>query len=130
MPFDIGFPELLVITLVALLVIGPERLPQTVRTVSLWVGRLRRSFLKLRQEIEAEIGAEEVKQQLLEDAKGVKQIGDTVREVADELKSAAREGDDELRRAKQSHNTPPLPPDEATQHQGEELQEPGRSADR
>ena len=40
--FDIGFPELLLISVVALLVIGPEKLPDTIRTVSLWVGRIQR----------------------------------------------------------------------------------------
>jgi len=45
--FDIGFAELLLIGVVGLLVLGPERLPGAVRTVSLWVGRLRRSRRRL-----------------------------------------------------------------------------------
>ena len=40
--FDIGFAELLLIAVVGLLVIGPERLPSAIRTTSLWLGRLRR----------------------------------------------------------------------------------------
>lgn len=62
--FDIGFPELVIISVVALLVIGPEKLPETIRTVSLWIGRLQRSFANIRREIEAEIGADEIRQQL------------------------------------------------------------------
>ena len=50
--FDIGFAELLIIGVVSLLVIGPERLPGAVRTVSLWLGRFKRSFNEIRQEIE------------------------------------------------------------------------------
>lgn len=62
--FDIGFPELVVVSVVALLVIGPEKLPEAIRTVSLWVGRIQRSFSSIRREIESEIGADEIRQQL------------------------------------------------------------------
>ena len=62
--FDIGFPELVVVSLVALLVIGPEKLPETIRTISLWIGRIQRSFASIRQEIESELGADEIRQQL------------------------------------------------------------------
>jgi len=62
--FDLGFPELLLVGIVALLVIGPNELPQAIRTLSLWIGRLRRSFTKIRQEIEKEVGADEIRQQL------------------------------------------------------------------
>ena len=62
--FDIGFPELVLISIVALLILGPERLPEAVRTMTLWVGRLRRSYAKLRNEIENEIGADEIRAQL------------------------------------------------------------------
>ena len=40
--FDIGGLELLLIAVVGLLVIGPERLPEALRTLGLWLGRLRR----------------------------------------------------------------------------------------
>ena len=53
--FDIGFAELIIIAVVSLLVIGPERLPGAVRTVSLWLGRFKRSFNEIRQEIEQEL---------------------------------------------------------------------------
>lgn len=62
--FDIGFPELVVVSVVALLVIGPEKLPETIRTISLWIGRIQRSFASIRREIETEIGADEIRQQL------------------------------------------------------------------
>ncbi len=62
--FDIGFAELLAIAVVGLLVIGPEQLPGTVRTVMLWIGRLRSSFSDVRRDIEREIGAEDIRRQL------------------------------------------------------------------
>ena len=57
--FDIGFAELLLIAIVGLLVIGPEQLPGTIRTISLWLGRLRRSFNEIKSDIEREIGITE-----------------------------------------------------------------------
>ena len=62
--FDIGFTELLLVGLVALLVLGPERLPGAVRTTGLWVGRLKRSFSNIKAEVEREIGADEIRRQL------------------------------------------------------------------
>ncbi len=62
--FDIGFAELLLIAVVGLLVIGPERLPSTIRTISLWIGRFRRSFNEIRSEIEREVGADDIRRQL------------------------------------------------------------------
>ena len=62
--FDIGFSELLVCVVVALVVIGPERLPETVRTVGLWIGRLKRSLRETRSEIERQIGADDIRRQL------------------------------------------------------------------
>ncbi|MDP3814970.1 Sec-independent protein translocase protein TatB [Pseudomonas sp.] len=62
--FDIGFSELLLVGVVALVVLGPDRLPGAVRTASLWIGRIKRSFLSLKQEVEREIGADEIRRQL------------------------------------------------------------------
>jgi len=50
--FDPGFFELIVICIVALVVLGPERLPGAVKTMGLWIGRLRRSFNNIKREIE------------------------------------------------------------------------------
>jgi len=62
--FGISFSELLLVGLVALLVLGPERLPHAARTAGLWIGRLKRSFNAIKQEVEREIGADEIRRQL------------------------------------------------------------------
>jgi sec-independent protein translocase protein TatB len=62
--FDIGFTEILLIAIISLLVIGPERLPETVRTIALWIGRFKRSLRETRQEIEQQIGADEIRREL------------------------------------------------------------------
>lgn len=66
--FDIGFFELVLISIVALLVLGPDRLPGAIRTMGLWIGRLRRSFNNVKNEIEREIGADEIRRQLRNEA--------------------------------------------------------------
>ncbi len=62
--FDVSFFELLVVGVVALLVIGPERLPGAIRTGALWFGRLRHAITETRSEIEKHIGADEIRRQL------------------------------------------------------------------
>ena len=62
--FGISFSELLLVGLVALLVLGPERLPGAARTAGLWVARLKRRFNAITQEVEREIGADEIRRQL------------------------------------------------------------------
>lgn len=62
--FGISFGELLLVGLVALLVLGPERLPGAARTAGLWIGRLKRSFNAIKTEVEREIGADEIRRQL------------------------------------------------------------------
>ncbi len=62
--FDIGFGELLLVAVLGLLVLGPERLPEAVRTIGLWVGRFKRTYRQVRKEIEKEIGADEIRRQL------------------------------------------------------------------
>jgi sec-independent protein translocase protein TatB len=58
--FGISFSELLLVGLVALLVLGPERLPGAARTAGLWIGRLKRSFNTIKAEVEREIGAHDI----------------------------------------------------------------------
>jgi sec-independent protein translocase protein TatB len=62
--FDIGFLELLIIAVVGLLVIGPEQLPQTLRSIGLWVGRFKRALQQTRNEFEQHIGADDIRRQL------------------------------------------------------------------
>jgi sec-independent protein translocase protein TatB len=59
--FDIGFSELLVIGVVALIVIGPERLPRVARTVGVLAGRLQRYVADVKADINREIELEELR---------------------------------------------------------------------
>ncbi|MEQ8486599.1 MAG: Sec-independent protein translocase protein TatB [Pseudomonadales bacterium] len=66
--FDVSFAELILIAIVGLLVIGPERLPEALRTLGLWLGRMRRSFTNVKAEIEKEIGMDDIRRQLHNEA--------------------------------------------------------------
>ena len=88
--FNIGSFEVLLICVISLLILGPERLPSAIRTAGLWIGRFRRSFYKVKSEIERELNADEIRRQLhnenimaeLEAAK------DTVEETAKETQAS------------------------------------------
>jgi sec-independent protein translocase protein TatB len=62
--FNIHSTEILLILIVALIVIGPERLPAAIKTAGLWIGRFRRSFYKVKAEIERELNTDEIRRQL------------------------------------------------------------------
>jgi sec-independent protein translocase protein TatB len=62
--FDIGFSEILVIAVIALLVMGPERLPQALRSCALWFGRIRQQYRTVRSDLENEMGIDDVRRQL------------------------------------------------------------------
>jgi|GEM_PF-527845 len=62
--FGIDFSELMVCFFVALVVLGPERLPEAVRTTSLWIGRLKRSLRETKEEIERQVGIDDIRRQL------------------------------------------------------------------
>lgn len=66
--FDIGFWELALIAVVALLVVGPEKLPGLARTAGHWLGRARRFVATVKQDIDREIAADELKKVLAKQA--------------------------------------------------------------
>lgn len=81
--FDVGFWELMMIGLVALLVFGPERLPALARTAGLWLGRARRFLGTVKADIEQELKAEELKRILNE-----QQLRNPLHDFVEETRSA------------------------------------------
>lgn len=88
--FDIGFWELALIAVVALLVVGPERLPGLARTVGLWVGRIRRYVATVRDDIEREIQADELKK-MLEKSDNLNPLQDVLDETTNTIGTAKQE---------------------------------------
>ena len=62
--FDIGFSEILIVATLTLIIMGPKRLPETVKTITLWLGRIRNFVNSAKVEIENEVGIDEIKKQL------------------------------------------------------------------
>lgn len=108
--FDIGFWELVLIGVVTLVVVGPERLPKVARTAGLWIGRGRRLIASVRADIEREIKAEELRDILEKQA----------RNPLEEILTDSRKGLEGLRRETEQglgapSGPPAAPPDPAVQ---------------
>ena len=62
--FDFSFGEMLVVALVALVVLGPERLPKAARFAGLWVRKARAQWYSMKNELEQELASEELRRSL------------------------------------------------------------------
>lgn len=89
--FDIGFWELLIIGMVALLVVGPDRLPGMATFIGHWVGRARRFTNHMRREIQEEFEAEQLKSLVNEQQRELNSLRQEVEGVRDEATTAARD---------------------------------------
>lgn len=77
--FDVGFSELVLIALLALIVLGPKRLPEVARTAGRWLGRLRRFMNDVKQDLDKELHSAE-----LSELRKLKQELDDTRRVIEE----------------------------------------------
>lgn len=104
--FDIGFWELAVIMIVALLVIGPERLPGLARKAGYWLGRGRRFVQSVKADIDREIAADELRRVLKEqsESSGLHEIMEQTRETVDETRASLRETKRQLDQAETELN--------------------------
>lgn len=96
--FDVGFSELLLLAVVALVVIGPERLPHAARVAGAWVGKIKRTLGNMQAEIEREVSAQEMRERLEKEIALVREQ-DALSGVADEPLAVIRQGLDDARQA-------------------------------
>lgn len=91
--FDIGFWEIALIFIVALVVVGPERLPGLVRTVGLWVGKMRRIVSEVKDEVEKELRLEELKRSInqQESVDEMKRLAERVKSINSEIQTDIRD---------------------------------------
>nr|NYT97871.1 twin-arginine translocase subunit TatB [Stenotrophomonas sp. SbOxS2] len=89
--FDIGFSELLVIAVVALVVLGPERLPKAARFAGLWVRRARNQWDSVKQELERELQAEDIKRQMQDVRQGMQDTGNQLRASGEAVRREAEQ---------------------------------------
>ncbi len=86
--FDIGFWEVGLILLLALLILGPERLPKAARTIGFWVGRARGAYYSMRSEMDREFQVEEMRK-----------MGRSFEDEMSHLRESGRAFEQELSRA-------------------------------
>jgi sec-independent protein translocase protein TatB len=84
--FDFGFSELLLIAVVALVVLGPERLPKAARFVGLWVRRARAQWYSVKSELERELAAEDLKRDLHDAQAAMRDLDSTMRTAGDDAR--------------------------------------------
>ena len=80
--FDVGFLEIVIIAAIALVILGPERLPRAARTAGLWVGRARRMVAEVKTDIDREIRDSELAD--------MRKLGEEVSSVKDDVGKAAQ----------------------------------------
>ncbi len=80
--FDVGFQEITLIGLIALIVVGPERLPRMARTLGLWTGKIRFYVNQIKSDIDREVRAQELREMLDKPAREL----DDLKSVAEETK--------------------------------------------
>ncbi len=89
--FDIGFWELLLIAVVALLVLGPERLPHAIRSVSQTIRRIKQFAAAAQHQVEHELRIQTLHEDLKKaEQQGFEQLDKSLQASVDELKSAAQ----------------------------------------
>ena len=94
--FDIGFSELLIIAVVALVVLGPERLPKAARFAGLWVRRARAQWYSVKSELERDLAAEELRKSLHDTEEAMRGFGDSVRRTGSEVEREFDAGRDQV----------------------------------
>ncbi len=83
--FDMGFTEMMLIGIVALVVIGPERLPGVARTAGKYVGRLKRFMTSVKADVEQELRADELRQILSQQQKELDSLKDSISEAGKDI---------------------------------------------
>ena len=78
--FDVGFSEVVIIAIIALVILGPERLPKVARTLGFWVGRARRMVADVKSDIDREMRESELAD--------LRKLGDDITDVKDEIEKA------------------------------------------
>ena len=89
--FEIGFWELIVVGVVAMIVVGPEQLPGLARKAGFWLGKARRMIAEVKADVDRELHLEELKQTLRQQA-DLREVKD----LADEVKSFRHEVEKEF----------------------------------
>lgn len=92
--FDFGFWELILVMVVALLVVGPERLPGLARQAGLWAGKAKRFINSVRSDIEREIRADDLKKMLNQQQNEIQELKGMIAETHSQVKTELNQTED------------------------------------
>ncbi|WP_420229712.1 Sec-independent protein translocase protein TatB [Psychrobacter sp. ER1] len=118
--FDIGFSELLLFGVIALIVLGPEKLPQAARTAGQWYAKIRRTVSTLQSEIEAELDLAETRQQMQKELAKIRQTEAEMRREMAEMRG-------NMKAFESSHSPASEASTNAENSKGDEAQENSRT---
>ena len=93
--FDIGFSEMFMVLVIALIVIGPERLPAVAKKIGRFIGKAKRTFENVKREVQSELETEELNKRLAEN-NILKETKESVNEITKELKDIAKKGGEKI----------------------------------
>ena len=94
--FDIGFGEIFVIAVIALLVLGPEKLPRAARFAGLWVRKARAQWYAVKSEFENDLAADELKRSLQETRESLRQAEEQLRSGATSIRDRMQKEFDDV----------------------------------
>ncbi|MBV1871444.1 MAG: Sec-independent protein translocase protein TatB [Gammaproteobacteria bacterium] len=91
--FDIGFTELVLLGIIGLIVIGPQKLPHTIRMIAAYTGRIKRTVNDLKHELEQEVDAQEIRQRIQQEMEqsGLPQLKQDIHNSAQDLQQSVQD---------------------------------------
>jgi len=119
--FDIGFWEIALVGVVALLVLGPERLPKVARVAGMWVGKGRRFMSSVKGEIDRELKAEELKRIMAEQAKT-----NELYEITEQARDGLSQAGNALKQPLNDNSSPPVSVSAASRTNKADPNRPGK----
>ncbi len=112
-----GIAELFVIAIVGLLVIGPDKLPETIKTTLVWFGRLKRMLNDTRTELEQQLGVDDIRreihnQQVLDSLQAIKDAQQATEKATQEAGEEVAKGVSSMESALQTAHSPDFEDDD------------------
>ncbi|WP_455204174.1 Sec-independent protein translocase protein TatB [Kaarinaea lacus] len=112
--FDVGFLEIAVIGVVALLVIGPEKLPAVARTVGYWFGKARRFAVSVQEDLNREVSKSEELKRLVEEQSKIKEMHEIIEHTIDDARKTVS-----VTAQIPKHEPQPMPSEDSSSQQQE-----------
>jgi sec-independent protein translocase protein TatB len=126
--FDVGFQEIVLIGIIALLVIGPERLPSVARSVGLWVGKMQRFVAGVKSDLASELKSDELRNLLNSQEDQIRELKQMVNETRSDLERTAKSASDSVSQGMDSAVEQVKDAAETTRQNREKMEEITRAA--